>query len=326
VIDHESVPACDGLEIAASLLGEEFDMKVQPGIKISAAALFASCALMFAPVKAATQTPTQTPSQSPTPTIANTDSQEEINEAAAKAAHEAQEEQERAAKAAHEAQEEQEKAAAHAAHEAQEAQERAAKEAAHAAHEAQEDQERAAQAAAKALEHQGVTVVGCVMRGKEYRKQIGSGIGGDYVLVNASRITPDQPEPAAKNCAATAGGTAFKLTGPHQSRLKLYVGRRVEVTGKMEQQDIDVYGVKEYIPTVAEQQTIIIMPRAQAQAPAPAPTVAETPHQEPEQPTATTGRETLPKTATSMPLVALFGALFVAAAIVLKVARGIASL
>src|SRR5262249_38302407 len=158
---------------------------------------------------------------------------------------------------------------------------------AHAAHEAQEEQERAAQAAAKALEHQGVTVVGCVVRGKEYRKQNGSGISGDYLLVNASRITPDQPEPAVQKCGATAGGNAFKLTGPHRSRLKLYVGRRVEVTGKMERDDIDVYAVKDYIPTVAEQQTIVIMPRPQAQAPAP--TVAETPHQEPEQPTATTG-------------------------------------
>src|SRR5262245_19019594 len=91
VIDHKSVPDCDGLEIAASLLGEEFEMKVQPGIKISAAALFASCALMFAPVKAAIQqTPTQTTTQSPTPTIANTEAQEEIKEAVEMDAQEAQ--------------------------------------------------------------------------------------------------------------------------------------------------------------------------------------------------------------------------------------------
>jgi LPXTG-motif cell wall-anchored protein len=51
----------------------------------------------------------------------------------------------------------------------------------------------------------------------------------------------------------------------------------------------------------------------------PQPEVAETPEPAP---VATAGREVLPKTASSMPLVALLGACFLVAAIVLRVVRG----
>ena len=98
-------------------------MKFQPGIKLSAAALFASF-VVFAPARAAIQ---QTPSQD-TPTqvqdttivvIPSTDvheAEEQLQRDAAQAAHEAAEEQERAAKAAHEAEEQLQRDPAHAAH------------------------------------------------------------------------------------------------------------------------------------------------------------------------------------------------------------------
>src|SRR6185295_16809020 len=134
------------------------------------------------------------------------EAEEERQRAAAQAAHEAAEEQERAAKAdhaAHEAAEDQERAAeaaAKAAHEAAEELERAAKDAANsvheaeeerqraiakAAHEAEEELERAARIAEKDLKHQPareITVVGCVIREREYRKVHDDGRGGPLGL------------------------------------------------------------------------------------------------------------------------------------------------
>ena len=81
--------------------------------------------------------------------------------------------------------------------------------------------------------------------------------------------------------------------------------------------EINVYAVKDYVPPVVA----MIMPSV---APPPAP-VVETPQPEaPEtpEPVATAGREALPKTASSLPLVGLLGAFFVAAAIGLRVVRG----
>ena len=384
-------------------------MKVQHGIKISAAALFASF-VVFAPARAAIQqTPTQdtprqdtprqdTPHQdTPVVVIPSTDAheeEEELQRAAAQAAHEAAEEQERAAKAAHEAEEELQRAAEHAAHEAAEDQERAAEAAAKAAHEAQEALERAAKDAAnsvheaeeerqraiakalheaeeqqqraaktevKSLEDQAamdVTVVGCVIREREYRKvhhdgkggAFGMGIGGgnEYILVGATRITDNSPVRIGPNCDPSVGGDAYELTGKGESSmLRPYLGHWVELTGKLKKAEItketrgtanprptggkgpfwqdlkifeiNVYAVKDYVPPTV----VVIVPRIQERAAVietPQPEVAETP--EPAA-VATAGREELPKTARSMPLVALLGVFFVAAAIAIRVFRGI---
>ena len=271
--------------------------------------------------------------------------QERAAEAAAKAAHEAQEELERAAKDA-----------ANSIHEAEEERQRAI---AKAAHEAEEALQQAAKTSDEALEHQPareVTVVGCVIREREYRKvhrdgkggAFGMGIGGgnEYILVgstsaNNAMVRPGQP------CDPTVGGQAYELTGKGESSmLRPYLGHWVELTGKLKKAkitkatrgtanpqptggggpwwqdlkifEINVYAVKDYVPPVVA----VIVPKIQERAAVietPQPEVAETPEPAP---VATAGREELPKTASSLPLVGLLGALCVAAAIGLLVVRG----
>jgi hypothetical protein len=98
------------------------------------------------------------------------------------------------------------------------------------------------------------TLVGCVEREADYRRAqdagrggaagTGAGVGNEYVLVNASvaiagaapadRPTPGAP-PAEPGTVGTAGpaGRVYELTGPAEGQLEQYVGRRVEIVGKM---------------------------------------------------------------------------------------------
>jgi hypothetical protein len=326
-------------------------MKVQPGFKLSAAALFASF-VVLAPARAATQqTPTQdTPAQD-TPIVVQTPDTPIDIQAPTQNSPIGQTDTpvvQTPSNDAHEAQEKIQRAAEHAAHEAEEAQERAAK----AAHEAEE----------RALEDQAdmdVTVVGCVIREREYRKihhsgkggAFGMGIGGgnEYILVGATRITDNWPLRVGPNCDPTVGGDAYELTGKGESSLlRPYLGHWVELTGKLKKAEItretrgtahpmptggkgpfwqdlkifeiNVYAVKDYEPPILVLIVPIIQKRA-AVTETPQPEVAETPEPAP---VATTGREVLPKTASTMPLVALLGAFFVAAAIAIRVLRGMA--
>ena len=304
------------------------------------------------------------------------EAEEELQRASEHAAHEAAEDAERAAQAAHEAEEELQRASAHAAHEAAEDAERAAKaeaealeqaaDAVHeaeeerqraiakAAHEAEEDLQRAARAEEKSFEHQAamdITVIGCVIREREYRKvhhsgkggAFGFGIGGgnEYILVGAIRLPSRLPLPAAgQPCDPTIGGDAYELTGKGESSLlRPYLGHWVELTGLLKRAEItketrgtanprptggkgpfwqdlkifeiNVYAAKDYVPPVVAVIPPPIEERAEA-VPPPAP--------EP-QPEATAGREELPKTASEMPLVGLLGFFFFSAAIALRFAH-----
>lgn len=95
-----------------------------------------------------------------------------------------------------------------------------------------------------------VTLVGCVQREAEYRRArdggrggaagTGAGVGNEFVLVRASTATPpDAPTPGARptesGTVETAGMAtgAYELTGPAEGQLEQYVGRRVEIVGKM---------------------------------------------------------------------------------------------
>jgi hypothetical protein len=356
-------------------------MKLQLDSKRGAAVLFAAFVVAFAPIPSAKSAAPQTTAKS----VHETDEQqqgaaqsdheaeEQLQRAAAKAAHEAEEEQQRAARAAHEADEQLQREAAKAAHEAEEDQQRAAqaaheaqeeqqRAAAKAAHEAEEQQQRLAQAASEALEHQPameITVVGCVVKEKNWRKEhhsgkggfdgSGIGLGNEYILVHASRITNDSPEPAVKNCADNAGGDTYELTGGGEGKVEHFYGHRVEITGKLKKAEItpetrgtnhpqptggkdllkqdlrlfeiNVATVRDYVPPVV---AYVAPPRIEPQAAViePSPVAAPEPEQELEV-VATTGRETLPKTGSSMPLVGLLGLFFFAAAIALRFVRGV---
>lgn len=95
-----------------------------------------------------------------------------------------------------------------------------------------------------------IMVAGCVQREADYRRAhsrgkggvVGTGVGADneYVLVAASIVpaagaTPTAPaNPAEPTGTAGAAGTdAYEITGSTESQLAQYVGKRVEITGKV---------------------------------------------------------------------------------------------
>lgn len=93
-----------------------------------------------------------------------------------------------------------------------------------------------------------IMVAGCVQRETDYRRAhskgkggaVGTGVGADneYVLVAASIVpaagaaTPTTPQEATGTTGA-AGTDAYEMTGPNESQLAQYVGKRVEITGKV---------------------------------------------------------------------------------------------
>ena len=203
-----------------------------------------------------------------------------------------------------------------------------------------------------------VTVVGCVVRERDYRKQhqsgkggpvaTGVGVGNEYVLVNATTLAPGTPPPDRNACSPDTWGDSYELTGGGEGKVKPFVGHWVEITGKQKKAEItkatrgtdhpkptggkdplnqdlrlfeiNVNSVRDYVPPVA----YVAPPVTEPQAAAPPVAVPETPAPQPEpQPAPTSGRETLPRTASTLPMVALFGAFFVALAFVLHVVRDI---
>jgi hypothetical protein len=84
---------------------------------------------------------------------------------------------------------------------------------------------------------QQITLVGCVQKESDYRAAhdkgrggpVGTGVGtGDeFVLINASAATQGlKPE-------GTAADTAYELTGSGEGKAKDFVGKRVQITGKL---------------------------------------------------------------------------------------------
>jgi hypothetical protein len=100
-----------------------------------------------------------------------------------------------------------------------------------------------------APQEQQVTVVGCVVRESEYRRArdagkggvagTGVGVGNEFVLTNASMAK------TAESPVATAGtttSTAYELTGSNEKQAEQFVGRRVEITGKLKAAEVGAAG------------------------------------------------------------------------------------
>lgn len=111
-----------------------------------------------------------------------------------------------------------------------------------------------------AVEEQ-VTVVGCVQREADYRRArdagrggvagTGVGVGNEFVLMNASMSTGSgSPAATAGTAAGTPTGTAgaatstaaYELTGENERRAEPYVGRRVEISGKLKAAEVEPSG------------------------------------------------------------------------------------
>jgi hypothetical protein len=95
------------------------------------------------------------------------------------------------------------------------------------------------------LEEAPISLVGCIQRETDYRKQnesgkggflgFGGGLGDEYVLVNASRGVAGP----AGDCTTATGGEAYELTGSAEDDLEPYVGRRVVLSGTRKEAEVD---------------------------------------------------------------------------------------
>jgi len=199
-----------------------------------------------------------------------------------------------------------------------------------------------------------VTLIGCVQKESDYRRehnlrrggglQTGLGAGDEYVLINATRVTPGSaPASASADCSSASSGEAFEITGPREEAFKAFVGKRVEVSGTQKRAklapggqptggsdpmggdlrlfEVEVSSVKEAVAATADVQrseTVQTPPATTAPAPtpppapapAPAPTTTGTAGQTPT-PAPTT---TLPHTASPLPLYGLASLLFLGGA------------
>ena len=95
---------------------------------------------------------------------------------------------------------------------------------------------------------QPITVTGCIQREADYRQArdagrggvagTGIGAGNEFVLTNASSAAGARPgaepaNPTGTAGASTSGNIAYELTGANEGQVAQYVGRRVEITGRV---------------------------------------------------------------------------------------------
>ena len=99
------------------------------------------------------------------------------------------------------------------------------------------------------------TFTGCLMTEPDYRRAhnlgagtvAGAGLGNEYVLVDVkvspakdpAATAPSSGTPAARASGSTSStakcadqGTAYRLTGPAETKMKEFVGRQVEIQGR----------------------------------------------------------------------------------------------
>jgi hypothetical protein len=107
-----------------------------------------------------------------------------------------------------------------------------------------------------------VTLTGCVQSEDDYRRAkgmdkggaagTGVGAGNEFVIVDASKSSSASGTATPADApAGTAGaaGTAFEATGSGEGDLKQYVGKRVEVTGKIKRSERSTGGATTGGPT-----------------------------------------------------------------------------
>lgn len=95
-----------------------------------------------------------------------------------------------------------------------------------------------------------VTITGCVQSESDYRKAnnlgsggaagTGVGAGNEFVLINASISSAAVGTTGATG--APAGTAAFELTGSKESDVAAFVGKRVEIVGKLKGAEMGAAG------------------------------------------------------------------------------------
>lgn len=95
---------------------------------------------------------------------------------------------------------------------------------------------------ARSSSDQPITVTGCIQREADYRQArdagrggvagTGVGAGNEFILSDASVSARPGAEPGSPTGTAGAA-TAYELTGPNEGKVAQYVGRRVEISGRV---------------------------------------------------------------------------------------------
>jgi hypothetical protein len=116
------------------------------------------------------------------------------------------------------------------------------------------------QPGARSSSDQQITVTGCVQREADYRRArdagrggvagTGVGAGNEFVLTEATTSsnkaggarTGESTSPTGTAGPSTSGLTAYELTGPNEGQVSQYVGRRVEITGKLKPAETNAAG------------------------------------------------------------------------------------
>jgi hypothetical protein len=105
-----------------------------------------------------------------------------------------------------------------------------------------------------------VTVVGCVMREKEFEQHRHRGYGRlfptrntdkEYVLVNATLVTTSTAAPNKNSCSPESWGQVFQLTGFGEDKAQPFVGHWVEIAGREKKSSVNVFSVHDYLPLFA---------------------------------------------------------------------------
>ena len=103
-----------------------------------------------------------------------------------------------------------------------------------------------------------VTVVGCVQRETDYRQArdagrggvagTGVGAGNEFVLADASSASSTTAsarpgsEPNAPTGTSGSAAMTYELSGPNEGQVAQYVGRRVEISGKVKPAETSASG------------------------------------------------------------------------------------
>lgn len=189
-----------------------------------------------------------------------------------------------------------------------------------------------------------ITLVGCLQREADYRREhaagrggtlgTGAGLGNEFVLVNASIAAAGASTPSATtetDCKPGGAGEAYELTGNRERELEQFVGRRVEITGMLKRAETEPAGtagttgtakptggidpmgqdlrLHEVNVTSFKEVGVKPPPLEPEAAAAPEPEAAQPEPVQPEpQPTGTSGLPAeLPQTASPLPLAGLIG-------------------
>ncbi len=158
-----------------------------------------------------------------------------------------------------------------------------------------------------------MTLVGCLVKESDYRREHGLGKGGlfgfrtgsDFVLVNARTWTREVASSAARSrrCAESSTGNVFRLAGKREGDLKPFVGRYVQITGRFEHDhDARIAAGEEQAHLPPE--VVVASYRAIA---APRRATASTTEPPSARPSSEVASAELPKTASVAPLITLIG-------------------